>query len=196
MEPQELKTPCCILCLELLADPGLLSSEKKNNEWITLLSLKALQSAEHAISFWFSFSGKRGKEMEEELGNLARGNVSLTLIPCFCCWVISWLPAVYLAINRIHCLAQELWVVGSSAHGAVDSVCWCWRIGCSCEERALNLGMYSSQRYAQALGLPASGCDVRYSSLLRAFLLTSLQARQMCGYLPAVTPGRKPDWIS
>lgn len=28
MEPQELKTPCCIFCLELLADPGLLSSEK------------------------------------------------------------------------------------------------------------------------------------------------------------------------
>lgn len=72
--------------------------------------------------------------MEEELGNLALGNGSLTLIPRFCCWVISWLPAVYLAINRIHCITQELWVVGSSPHGAVDSVCWCWRIGCSCEK--------------------------------------------------------------
>lgn len=81
MEPQELKTPCCILCLEILANPSLLSSEKKNNEWMTQLSLKALQCAEHATSFWFSFSGDTGREMEEELGNLALGNGSWTLIP-------------------------------------------------------------------------------------------------------------------
>lgn len=123
MEPQELKTPCCILCLEILANPSLLSSEKKNNEWMTQLSLKALQCAEHATSFWFSFSEDTGREMEEELGNLALGNGSWTLIPLlffFCCWVSSWLPAVYLATNRIHCITQELWVVGSSARGAVD----------------------------------------------------------------------------
>lgn len=82
MEPQELqKTHCCILCLEILAHPHLLSSEKKNNERITQLSLKALQCAEHALSFWFSFSGERGREREEELGSLALGNGSLTLIP-------------------------------------------------------------------------------------------------------------------
>lgn len=67
--------------IEIVADPGLLSSKKKNNEWITQLNLKAFQCAEHAISFWFSFSEERGGEMEEELGNLAPGNGSLTLIP-------------------------------------------------------------------------------------------------------------------
>lgn len=64
-----------------MADPGLLSSKKKNNEWITQLNLKALQCAEHSISFWFCFSEERRGEMEEELGNLAPGNGSLTLIP-------------------------------------------------------------------------------------------------------------------
>lgn len=37
---------------------------------MTQLSLKALQCAEHATSFSFSFSGDGGREMEEELGEL------------------------------------------------------------------------------------------------------------------------------
>lgn len=141
--------------------------------------------------FGFLFLEKEGGRCRKSWGTWHFDSHSTLLLLGVC-----WLPVVYLAINRIHCITQELWVVGSSARGAVDSVCWCWRIGCSCEERALDLGMCSSQRYAKALGLPASGCDVRYSPLLRAFLLTSLQARQMCGYLPAVTPGRKHYWIS
>lgn len=62
--------------------------------------------------------------------------------------------------------------------------------GPSAEECAPHKGM------PKPWGFLHFGCDGRYSSLLRAFLLTSLQTRQMCGYLLVVTPGRKYYWIS
>lgn len=119
---------------------------------------------------------------------------------CFGCWAAQkslvgcpW--CIYAGIKRIRSGAQELRVVGSSGCRGCGLVVWVLRDRVF-PHRALPEECAPHKGVPKPWGFLHFGCDGRYSSLSRAFLLTSLQARQMCGYLLVVTPGRKHYWIS